>query len=241
MSSWRNANSAVPFVFSSKMNCASMARLSAASAAATGNRATSAKSFAWKRRPIAAAWMSTARASGGSPFSRSMTVARRVGQRLSRSDFAALHDRLEQLFGEEGIAFRRLADGDDLLFGPFPRAERVIEQLVHLCVRQRFEFDSKDRRVALELPQHGTQQVVLARLVRAAGYDDQESRAAHVGQEVEQEFERGTVGPVDILQHEHGAAAIAKTLERFRHRVELPKFIAFAALRAIADFRDEMR
>ncbi len=108
----------------------------------------------------------------------------------------------QELFREEGVA---LGAGDDRarqgrLQG---RVGAGCEQLHHLVVIERAEFEHERRARASDAVRKPAQALRRGELVRAKGREQQNPQVDEVVREEDEEIERRRVGPVQILEHEH--------------------------------------
>ena len=103
--------------------------------------------------------------------------------------------RRQQLGHEERVAAGQRVDGVGVVTGC---------ELAHGLDRQRRDRDALDRRRRRQVAEQAAQRMVADRLVVAVGDEHERRRRAHPAADHAQHVERRLVGPVHVLEHEHG-------------------------------------
>jgi hypothetical protein len=136
------------------------------------------------------------------------------GRQLTR---AGLY-RCQQLLGEEGIALGPGEDGIDQL-GGWRRPEDADQLRPRLGLIQPGEFEVLDRVAPVQLGQIGAEPL-LARLIIAEGDHQQHPLPAQVPDQERQQVAGGTVGPVQILHHQHQRSLLAQAPQQPEQQLE---------------------
>ena len=207
-----------------------------ASSRPAGSTTRSARSTASRRaasRSVAAPSQaaSTSSASTGRPAAAMIPSTRRVrdsippdsGQeevaQVRRERRPGVHLGREQLLDQERVALR--ATGDRLHQGGRERlAADLLQESRHLAAVEPAQLDARRPAAALELRQDGKEGMAPVELVGAEGCDERRSPAAQASREVGEQLERGSVGPVDVLEHEDEGAG--HTVEEAPDSLEHP-------------------
>ena len=121
------------------------------------------------------------------------------GQRLGHVERVAARDTVE-------------LDGVDLV---------RLGQILHRPLRQRLEPQARDGRPR-QLAQNSAERVGPAHLVVAVGEDDERRSGLDSAREQADEVERGAVGTVQILEHDHVRRPPAKLVEERGEHVDRP-------------------
>jgi hypothetical protein len=110
----------------------------------------------------------------------------------------------QQLLDEERVALAaRVQARDELRFGGAAEDPRHLRR--ELRRRERLELDALNQLAALLFGQERAQRMAAMELVAAIGAHDQQALVVQPTQQRRQELERGTVGPVQVLDGEqHG-------------------------------------
>ena len=129
-----------------------------------------------------------------------------------------------QLLDEEGVAAGAGVDPP----GQLGRDRRPLDagQLGrHLGRAEAGQLQALDPAAAVQLGQERPQRVAAVQLVGAVGSDQQEAAVAQVADQEGEQVAGGPVGPVQVLDHQHGPALGAQALQHPEQQLEQPPLL----------------
>ena len=140
--------------------------------------------------------------------------------------------------GERLGHVERVAAGDPVELGGVDLVR--LGQILHRPLRQRLEPQARDGRPR-QLAQNSAERVGPAHLVVAVGEDDERRSGLDSAREQADEVERGAVGTVQILEHDHVRRPPAKLVEERRQHARPARIPARRATRARRRSRSRCR